>query len=276
MGKTAADLFFNQEMKELAMNLILEVVARDGQPTDCEPRKVFGLEGGHIGRAPDCEWVLPSPFISRHHATVCCVDDVFYIVGTGKNGVALNDVVLPNFEHRALNSGDRLFIDDYEVAVAISEVAAPAPSGPPPVLLLAAEAAQTVPPSPPPQISTTSTSNGLRVPPAGTTALEDDTGSCPTGDSYDMFDLSTVLLGAGIEPDSLSPETAQMLGSLLPPLVQGLIEALRTRADLRRRLRLPVTGIQISPDDPLKFEIDVEDARLAETCQPLGDSERET
>lgn len=105
------------------MNLILEVISCGGQSAQSGPRRVFGIEGGHIGRAPDCDWVLPSPFISRHHATVCCVDDVFYIVSTGKNGVALNSAVamLPQFEHRALKSGDRLFIDDYEVAVEISE-----------------------------------------------------------------------------------------------------------------------------------------------------------
>jgi type VI secretion system FHA domain protein len=75
-----------------------------------------------------------------------------------------------------------------------------------------------------------------------------------------VFDLSTFLRGAGIEPESLSPETAEMLGSLLRSLVQGLIEALRTRADFRSQFSLPVTRVQMSENNPLKFAVDAEDA----------------
>lgn len=254
------------------MNLILEVISCGAQSAHSEPRKVFGIEGGHIGRSPDCDWVLPSPFISRHHATVCCVDDVFYIVSTGQNGVALNDAaaMLSRFEHQALKSGDRLFIDDYEVTVEISQAASAVQPGVLSALLLSPEAAQS--PSQP-QILPTSTSRS-RVPPVDVTAHENNTGAHPTGGSHGMFDLSTVLLGAGIEPDTLSPETAGMLGSLLRPLVQSLIEALHTRADLRSQLRLPVTGIQISEDDPLRLEIDVGDVPLAQVCERQHDSER--
>jgi type VI secretion system protein ImpI len=104
------------------MNLVLEIVAREGQTPDGEPRKVFGMEGGRIGRASDCDWVLPSPYISRYHATICCIDGAFCVVSTGENGVAVNDAqsALPRLEHRALKDGDRLFIDEYEIAVAIS------------------------------------------------------------------------------------------------------------------------------------------------------------
>jgi len=103
------------------MNLILEVVARDGQVPSGEPRRVFGVEGGRIGRASDCDWVLHSPYISRYHATVCCIDGAFHIVSTSENGVALNDahMMLPQLEHRALQDGDRLFIDEFEIVVAI-------------------------------------------------------------------------------------------------------------------------------------------------------------
>jgi type VI secretion system protein ImpI len=119
------------------MNLILEVVACDGQTPSGEPRKVFGVEGGRIGRASDCDWVLRSPYISRYHATICSIDGGFHIVSTSENGVAINDAhtILPQLEHRALKDGDRLFIDEYEITVAI-------PAAAPAAVLPAPEAVQ--------------------------------------------------------------------------------------------------------------------------------------
>ena len=111
-------------MNVARMNLVLDIVAREGQAPEGELRKVFGPEGGRIGRASDCDWVLPSPYISRYHATICWIDGAFCIVSTGENGVALNDAQagLPQLEHRALKDGDRIFIDEYEIAVAIPVV----------------------------------------------------------------------------------------------------------------------------------------------------------
>jgi type VI secretion system FHA domain protein len=104
------------------MNLVLEVVGQNAQSLASERRKVFGVGGGSIGRAPECDWVLASPYISRHHATVCCINGTFYIESTGDNGVAVNtpQAVLPQLERRALKSGDRLFIDEYEISVGIA------------------------------------------------------------------------------------------------------------------------------------------------------------
>jgi len=51
------------------MNLILELMGPAPSPASVR-RKVFGTDGGRIGRAVDCDWVLASPYISRHHATV--------------------------------------------------------------------------------------------------------------------------------------------------------------------------------------------------------------
>jgi type VI secretion system protein ImpI len=108
-------------MNVAGMNLVLEIVAREGQTPEGERAKVFGPEGGRIGRASDCDWVLPSPYISRYHATICWIDGAFCIVSTGENGVALNDpqAGLPQLEHRALKEGDRIFIDEYEIAVSM-------------------------------------------------------------------------------------------------------------------------------------------------------------
>jgi type VI secretion system FHA domain protein len=103
------------------MNLTLEVISSNGQGLGPARRKVFGPEGGRIGRGPDCDWVLANPYISRHHATVRWISGTYYIESTGENGVAINtpQAMIPQRERRALKSGDRLFVDEYEITVGI-------------------------------------------------------------------------------------------------------------------------------------------------------------
>ena len=94
----------------IVMELTLEVVSPNGQALGPARRKVFGPEGGRIGRAPDCEWVIANPYISRHHATVRWISGTYYIESTGENGVAVNSpqALLPQRERRALRNGDRI------------------------------------------------------------------------------------------------------------------------------------------------------------------------
>jgi type VI secretion system protein ImpI len=315
------------------MNLVLEIVAREGQTPEGEPRKVFGIEGGRIGRASDCDWVLPSPYISRYHATVVCIEGAFCIVSTGENGVALNDaqVALPQLEHRALKDGDRLFIDEYEIAVAIpgavpvgvqaeESVPTPAPvesggaeidftatapslrtafgldplrKSTPAVLMpernaplqdaawnhssgladhfapprltpvsmeLPADWDRTNLPASPALTSAPVPPAPVAVPPVSAVPLARFVAP-PAGDaSSGAFDLSAFLRGAGIDPEGLSPEMAGTLGRMLRAVVQGLIEALNTRADFRNQFRLPVTRVKMSENNPLKFAVDADDA----------------
>jgi type VI secretion system protein ImpI len=307
------------------MNLVLEIVTREEQAPDGEPRKVFGIEGGRIGRASDCDWVLPSPYISRYHATVCCIDGAFCIVSTGENGVALNDAhsALPQLEHRTLKDGDRLYIDEYEIAVAISGAAPDAVS----VVVPAAEPApesgelestslrtafgldplrKSTPAVLVPGRSATlpdaawNHSSGLsdhfappRLPsetaalpadwdhtvlptslpetpapvqrvPAAAAALPEF--AVPAGSeapSSSAFDVTAFLRGAGIDPEGISPDMVGTLGRMLRSVVQGLVEALNTRADFRNQFRLPVTRVEMSENNPLKFAVDADDALSA-------------
>src|SRR5690349_8903194 len=105
------------------MELVLQIVNGGGAGArESERRKTFGRVGGRIGRAADCEWVLPSPYVSRHHATVSHAGNTFYIESTGENGLALNDPtqMLPRFDRHALKDGDRLFIDEMEIVVTLA------------------------------------------------------------------------------------------------------------------------------------------------------------
>src|SRR5882757_5264089 len=112
------------------MNLTLEVISANGSSLGAGRRKVFGAEGGRIGRATDCDWVLPSParYISRHHATIICKHGQFYVKAEGENGVAINspNTMLGFDEPRPIHQGDRLYIDEYEILVSVpNEARAP-------------------------------------------------------------------------------------------------------------------------------------------------------
>lgn len=103
------------------MQLTLEIISSNGVQLGAARRKVFGPQGGRIGRSLDCDWVLSNPYVSRHQATVCLRNGTYCIESTGENRVAINSpqASIPPGDPRPLRSGDRLFIDDYEIAVTL-------------------------------------------------------------------------------------------------------------------------------------------------------------
>src|SRR5436190_23399852 len=83
---------------------------------------VFGEEGGTIGRAPTNSWVLPHNKVSGLHARISCRNGVFYIEDTSRNGVSVNSPENRLVRNRpyALKTGDRLFIEPYEIGAWIA------------------------------------------------------------------------------------------------------------------------------------------------------------
>lgn len=51
-----------------------------------------------------------------------------------------------------------------------------------------------------------------------------------------------------------------MLGNILHSVVQGLIEVLRARTEIKTEFRMPVTQVKVSENNPLKFAANAEDA----------------
>jgi len=93
-----------------------------------ENRKVFGSAGGIIGRVGGMPgdrrdaWTLPHTKVSKEHARITCVDGTFYIEDASRNGVGLNSSKnrLAKGQLYPLKSGDRIFIDPYEIAVTVA------------------------------------------------------------------------------------------------------------------------------------------------------------
>ncbi|HZM93587.1 MAG TPA: type VI secretion system-associated FHA domain protein TagH [Vicinamibacterales bacterium] len=104
------------------MILTLEITGRDGTPP-AESRKAFPAKGGTIGRLPENDWVLPDPYVSSRHARIRYANGVFHIEDTNSaNGVFINSLEnrLTRGQPYALKSGDRIFIEPYEIRASIS------------------------------------------------------------------------------------------------------------------------------------------------------------
>jgi len=113
------------------------------------------------------------------------------------------------------------------------------PRGPAP-----AAASAPAPIAPPP--APVATAVGMRPPAASPAA----TGS----------DLEMLLRGAGVSDASLSPEVAAQLGQVLRVVVEGLMEVLRARGEIKSEFRLQQTTFKPRENNPLKFSANVEDA----------------
>jgi type VI secretion system protein ImpI len=263
----------------MVLNLILEVSGPHGQSLGEARRKVFDGSGGRIGRAPDCDWVLSSRFVSRHHATVSYAAGTFRIASVNENGVAVNDAlsILPQLEPRVLASGDRIYIDEYEIDVAVTDAAqvrgsdaqrASSDSDPGPLNgpLSRSPAAPTVP-------------SQNRVRDAGQSPAESEEATAvhrmpaahrpsePAAaqpqSAAAVFDVSAFLRGAGLDPQSVPPEMATVLGQIVRSVAQGMIDVLGARAEFRSQFHLPLTRVRASQNNPLKFAPTAEEALAA-------------
>ncbi len=73
-------------------------------------------------------------------------------------------------------------------------------------------------------------------------------------------DLEMLLRGAGLPEGSLSPEMMVQLGQVLRVVVEGLMEVLRARGEIKSEFRLQQTTFKPRENNPLKFSANVEDA----------------
>jgi type VI secretion system protein len=87
--------------------------------------RVFGVNGGSIGRAPDNDWVLPDPkrLVSGHHCDIEYRSGGYWLSDKSTNGVFVNESELPVVDTGpvALQDGDRLRMGDYEILVSVDD-----------------------------------------------------------------------------------------------------------------------------------------------------------
>jgi type VI secretion system FHA domain protein len=72
---------------------------------------------------------------------------------------------------------------------------------------------------------------------------------------------NTSLLSAlGLDPSRVDPAIQQQLGEILRLTVHGLVEVLKSRAEVKNSFRLQTTSIRPVENNPLKFSMNAEDA----------------
>jgi type VI secretion system FHA domain protein len=75
--------------------------------------------------------------------------------------------------------------------------------------------------------------------------------------------MEGMLRAAGVDPANVSPETATMLGQIFMVVVQGTLDALRARDEVKSTFRLAVTRVRSADNNPLTFAVDAADAMNA-------------
>ena len=108
------------------MALKLRVISEHYRDLGENRARVFGVNGGTVGRAPDNDWVLPDArrVVSGHHCVVQYHGGKFWLSDTSTNGVYVNDADEPVADTGGrveLHDGDRLRIGDYDIVVTIDQ-----------------------------------------------------------------------------------------------------------------------------------------------------------
>lgn len=105
------------------MAIKLRVVSEHYRELGENRSRVFGVNGGSVGRAPDNDWVLPDPkrVVSGHHFIVQYHGGKYWLSDTSTNGVFVNDADDPvSVRGRCeLRDGDRLRVGDYDIVVSV-------------------------------------------------------------------------------------------------------------------------------------------------------------
>jgi type VI secretion system FHA domain protein len=99
----------------------------------------------------------------------------------------------------------------------------------------------------------------VNSPPIAVTPPVVGSGRSPAGPSMAGSDLESLLRGAGLPDAALSPEVAAQLGQVLREVVEGLMEVLRARGEIKNEFRLQQTAFKPRENNPLKFSADAEE-----------------
>jgi type VI secretion system FHA domain protein len=105
------------------MSCKLEIISEHREIVGDDAIRVFGENGGTIGRSLQNDWILPDPdrFISGRHASIDHKGGIYYLVDTSTNGVYVNGDCEPigKGNPRRLFNGDTLRFGDFEITVSI-------------------------------------------------------------------------------------------------------------------------------------------------------------
>jgi predicted component of type VI protein secretion system len=270
------------------MLLALSVISDQGASLGPTAYKVFDERGGSIGRLNSNDWVLPDAqkLVSSRHANVRWASGVFYLEDASTNGTFVNspDRRISKEAPARLQDGDRILIGDYQILVQLIDNSSSALQGG------AANASDVGNPS-------VDVTRGAHTAPFGATSRTSTSGAWQTGShtatstnvgsQFGAMPQATpfsaplvppvtaqppepnvtltggtedLLLLLGLDPDRTDPAIYAQIGRIMRIVVQGLIDVLNSRAEIKSQFRMPMTNIRPVENNPLKFSMNADDA----------------
>ena len=107
------------------MAIKLRVISDQHRELGEQRTRVFGVNGGSIGRAPDNDWILPDTkrIVSGHHCEIEYRNGGYWVKDISTNGVFVNNADVPASQAGPvqLADGDRLRLGDYEIVVSVDK-----------------------------------------------------------------------------------------------------------------------------------------------------------
>lgn len=283
------------------MELVFDLVGSRQHPPGLLTQKTFRHVGGLIGRSEDCDWYLPDPqrVLSGQHARISYSEGDYFLTDLSSNGVQLADGQrLNKGEPWRIQHGQAFILGSFTLAARLIRDPAgfaddfSVPGGHqgliPDDAFLELDPLQAL----------------ERRDPHGLDELDgqDPFASDATRSDYARVDLDSLGIPAlvpeamapaverpaapqrqapafwqgfgealGLDLTSLDDDARETLAlevaRLLRLATQGLHGCLRTRNETRNELRLPLTTVQSSGNNPLTFAADG-DAALAQLLRP--------
>jgi len=69
-----------------------------------------------------------------------------------------------------------------------------------------------------------------------------------------------LLAALGLDPARVDPAIHQQLGAVLRVVVQGMVDVLQSRSEIKNNFRMPMTSMRQHENNPLKFSLNADDA----------------
>jgi type VI secretion system protein ImpI len=113
----------NERKEHRSMKLIMNLIGHQQFITDTPVSKTFKQAGGMIGRAEECDWVIPDRkrVVSSQHAEVSFHDGSFYLTDTSSNGILLKAThsLLPKGQPQRIEHGTLYAFGDFDIRARI-------------------------------------------------------------------------------------------------------------------------------------------------------------
>lgn len=276
------------------MELVFDMVSAQQFVPGLISSKTFKQAGGIIGRAEDCDWVIPDRkrVLSSRHAEVSYRDGAFFLTDTSSNGIQLKDTGASLDKGRAqrIEHGSVYCLGDFEIRARLiqdpasfeGDIGRPQPAGsiiPDDAFLdldpltamdqqerVYAEADDLTAVLAPSRAQAQQRDyaqideENLQIPELVMPAPAAQPKAAPEPERLPPDFWTRFGEALGVSLHDLDEQARQALAlkaaSLLKQSVGGLQQALRTRGELKNELRLSLTTVQSAGNNPLKHSID--------------------